>query len=210
MSSPEMSSPRGRQIPASLALDETPDAAASERQEVDPTIRHAENSHPSAPRFDYLIAKVSYMIHGYGSLDLSPHEIFILADLVAKEIMLTIKEIPSECQDHPNSETRLEGLSALQQIGDIILWAGPSELGIQVRMHFDCNSVLERAMLKIVDEMSSGEKLAICDEEDRGDEPPLLARILRLKEEGRYCLLYDNMDWVVNALEDTSLPNEDE
>ncbi|KAJ5880811.1 uncharacterized protein N7473_011864 [Penicillium subrubescens] len=113
--------------------------------------------------------------------------------------MAIIKWIPIICQQHPSSETRLEGLTALEEIGNVISSAGPTELGLQVRMQFDCNSLLERAMLRIVDEMGPEEKLAIYE-----DEPPVLARILRLREERRYCLLYDNMHWVVKALQNLS------
>lgn len=197
-----MPSPRDGQIPASPAREETHDMVAVEHQEVVHTILDAENSLPPAVfRFDRLVDLIHHFIHGYGSLDLNPDQIFQLAEAVANAIMAIIKWIPIICQQHSSPGTRLEGLTALEEIGNIILWAGPTDLGLQVRMHFDCNSVLERAMVKIVDKMSLEERLAICDEEDYGDESPLLARILRLKEEGRHCLLYDNMHWVVNTLQ---------
>jgi hypothetical protein len=191
-----MSPPHNRKIPASPAREENHDVAAAE--------------HQAALRFDRLIDLIHHFIHGYGSLDLNPDQTFQLAEAVANAIMAIIKWIPIISQQRPSPETRLEALTALEEIGNIILWAGPTELGLKVRMHFDCNSVLEWAMLGIVDEMGPEEKLAILDEETHDDHPPLLFRIHQLKEEGRWCLLYDNMHWVINALEDTSLPDEDE
>ena len=82
-------------------------------------------------------------------------------------------------------------------------------MSLQVRNHFDCISVLERAMLQIVDQMTLAEKLAIHDCED-GDGCPLLPRIKHLQALGRACLLYDNMDWVIDALEEAAFSDVEE
>ena len=64
-------------------------------------------------------------------------------------------------------------------------------------------------MLQIVDQMTLVEKLAIRDCED-GSGCPLLPRIKHLQALGRACLLYDNIDWVIDAFEDASLSDGEE
>ncbi|KAF3385255.1 hypothetical protein F1880_002234 [Penicillium rolfsii] len=235
-----MSSQNAEQNLGNPASDETPDAAARNRQEalygirsldydtLEGLVARASEVHldlcdmivdsfrrveqarlPAQSPFDDLINSVWQSIHGrrFGE-ETGPLEIFVLAEEVASEIMDIIKSIPVICEEHGNPEIRLQALWALRKIGNMILWASPNELGLQVRGHFDGNSVLERSMLAVIDEMTPGEKLAICDgQDDHGGDASLLSKIEELKEEGRWCLLYDNMHWVIEALQDTSLPD---
>ena len=136
-------------------------------------------------------------------------EVCLLAEIVRDEIMDTVKRIPIKCREQSHPQTRYEGLSALENIGYLLVCAGENELSIQVRNHFDCISVLERAMLQIVQQMTPAERIAIRDCED-GHGCPLLPRIKYLQALGRVCLLYDNMHWVIDALEGASLSNGEE
>lgn len=162
---------------------------------------------PETP-FSNIINSVWRSIHGRPSSDTSPYETFLLAEEVASEVMGIIRSIPVLCQDHATTETRFQALTALRQIGNMVLWAGPTELGVQVRGCFDGNSVLERSMVKIINQMTPAEKMAICDgREEYGGDNPLLWKVEELYDEGGWCLLYDNMPWVTDALHDTSLPD---
>jgi hypothetical protein len=63
-------------------------------------------------------------------------------------------------------------------------------------------------MVKIINQMTPAEKMAICDgREEYGGDNPLLWKVEELYDEGGWCLLYDNMPWVTDALHDTSLPD---
>lgn len=77
-------------------------------------------------------------------------------------------------------------------------------LVLKVWAYFDCNSTLERSMLKIVNQIILEEKVVIRDGQDHKDVLPLLSKIQELKDEGRWCLLYDNMHGVIDALHDNS------
>ncbi|KAJ5880812.1 uncharacterized protein N7473_011865 [Penicillium subrubescens] len=175
------------------------------------SIHRVEGNRLSASPFRNLINAVWQSIHGRPSEGISSDENFLLAEEVANEIMATIRIIPVLCEEHANPETHFQALSALRQIGNMIIWAGPTELGLRVRGHFDGNSALERSMLGVVDQMTPVEKQAICNGRvDRWDDSPLLSKIQELQNEGRWCMLYDNMHLVIEALHDTSLPDDDE
>jgi hypothetical protein len=161
--------------------------------------------------FDDKVVVVLHALHAnhHYLQGMSPTDVRILAEAVRDEVMDTIRRVPIECREQPNPQTRYEGLSALTIIGYLIACAGGNELSLQVRNHFDCISVLERAMLQIVGQMTFAEKLTIRDCED-GNGCPLLPRIKHLQALGRACLLYDNMDWVIDALEEASFSNGEE
>lgn len=128
--------------------------------------------------FDDKVIEVLHALHEnhHYLQGMSPTDVRILAEAVRDEVIDTIRRVPIECREQPSPQTRYEGLSALAIIGYLIVCARVNELSLQVRNHFDCISVLERAMLQIVGQMTLAEKLAIRDCEDRGG-CPLLPRI---------------------------------
>lgn len=161
--------------------------------------------------FDDMVVMVLHALHEnhHYLQGMSPTEVRILAEAVRDEVMDAIRRVPIKCREQPNPQIRYEGLSALATIGYLIASAGGNELSLQVRNHFDCISVLERAMLQIVGQMTLAEKLTTRDCEE-GDECPLLPRIKHLQALGRACLLYDNMHWVIDALEEASFSDVEE
>jgi hypothetical protein len=136
---------------------------------------------------------------------LSPYDAVLIAEKMANVIKNIINRLPIVCQENPDPESRFKGLLALCKIGEIILRAGNTELGGQVRGYFDGISVLERAMLDVVNQMTAEEIAAIQNRDDQDIDRQLLPKLQQLQQEGRWCLLYDNMHWVINALQDPSL-----
>lgn len=219
-----MSTQNGRSAPVNSASEQFPDAGPQSHQESlgdltplnynCPLLVHANGAHPdvenrlsAAILFNYTIDTVWFYIFGYHRAlpGFRSYDIMLLAEPVANEIMDIIKSIPFKCQEYPDPETRFKALLSLCMIGEIILRVGSTELGRQVRGYFDGISVLERAMLDVVHLMTLEEKAAIRDGEDQDNEQQVLPKLQMLREEGRWCLFYDNMHWVIDALQDPSL-----
>ncbi|CEJ58992.1 hypothetical protein PMG11_07630 [Penicillium brasilianum] len=167
----------------------------------------AENRVPADMLFNYMIAAVSFFINDYHRAlsSLNPYDAVPVAEKLANQIMNIIKGIPINCQQYPDPETHFKGLLALCKIGEIILRAGNTELGDQVRGYFDGISVLERAMIDVIGQMTPEEIAVIQNREGQDDDRQLLPKLQILQEEGRWCLLYDNMHLVIDALQDPSL-----